>query len=148
MEEGTKGIKEGTKEQRKQRNKGSKEQVKQGRWGKEQRTSRKEQRKEGEGRKSSQKMTFTCSKVWSRLLMRQSSTGNIRRLSVQNETSYKFAIFSLTLLVALTVYIVYVAVFGYQNHGIFNMTVFLTVDLVVILTLALGIQTKMLFLEY
>jgi hypothetical protein len=40
------------------------------------------------------------------------------------------------------------AVFEYQNQVIYNMPVFLTEDLVGILTLAFGIQTNMIILEY
>ena len=51
-------------------------------------------------------------------------------------------------LITLTVCVVYVAVFEYQNQVIFNMTMTIsTVDFVVILTLAFGIQTKTLFLN-
>jgi hypothetical protein len=50
--------------------------------------------------------------------------------------------------ITLTVGVIYTTVFEYKNQVMFNMTVFLTVDLVVKLTLAFSIQTKTSFLEY
>jgi hypothetical protein len=47
----------------------------------------------------------------------------------------------------LTVGVIHNFIFEYKNQVMFNMTVFLTVDLVVKLTLAFSIQTKTSFLE-
>jgi hypothetical protein len=44
--------------------------------------------------------------------------------------------------------VTYTTIFEYENQVIFNMTAFDGGPLVVILTLAFGIQTRMSFLEY